>query len=106
MLQNGATFIDHYVDDFITVGAPGSDECARNASTMHQTCAVAGAPVEERKSEGPATRLTFLGIEIDSVAMQLRLPEDKLAKLQKLLVQWRGKKGGTKKELQSLVGSL
>ena len=61
-------------------------------------------PVEERKSEGLATRLTFLGIETDSVAMQLRLPEDKLSKLQKLLVQWQGKKGGTKKE--SLVGSL
>ena len=23
MIQNGATFVNHYVDDFITVGAPG-----------------------------------------------------------------------------------
>ena len=36
--------VDHYVDDFITVDEPGSDECARNARV--------GAPVEERKSEG------------------------------------------------------
>ena len=31
MLENGTTFVDHYVDDFVTAGAPRSDECASNA---------------------------------------------------------------------------
>lgn len=46
MIQNGATFVNHYVDDFITVGAPKSSECADNFRIMHYTCDTAGAPVE------------------------------------------------------------
>ena len=46
MLENGATFVDHYVDDFVTVGAPRSDKCASNARIMYHTCNIAGAPVE------------------------------------------------------------
>ena len=73
-------------------GPPNSDECASNARIMLHTCNIAGAPVEEEKSEGPATTIPFLGIEIDSIAMELRLPKDKLVQLQHVLSQWRGKK--------------
>ena len=106
MQRNGATFVDHYIDDFITVGSPGTDECANNIRIMHLTCSEAGTPVVEEKSEGPATVLPFLGIEIDSVAMELRLPADKLKQLQQILGQWRGKKVCRKRELQSIIGSL
>ena len=106
MIQKGATFVDHYVDDFITVGAPRSTECANNAKIMHHICEMAGTPVEEEKSEGPATTLPFLGIEIDSVAMELRLPVDKLAQLKQVLSQWRGKKACLKRDLLSIIGSL
>lgn len=69
--------MDHYVDDFITVGRPGSGECSNNTRIMLQVFEELGAPVEEDKSEGPATTLPFLGIEIDKVAMELRLPRKK-----------------------------
>ena len=59
MEQKGATFVDHYLDDFITVGKPGSEECASNLKIMHETCNNSGTPVEEDKSEGPATVLPF-----------------------------------------------
>ena len=59
MIQNGTKFVDHYVDDFITVGAPRSAECANNARIMQHTCDMAGTPTEEEKSEGPATTLPF-----------------------------------------------
>ena len=55
--QNGGTFIDHCLDDFVTVGKPDSEECASNLKIMYETC----TPVED-KSEGPATVLPFLGI--------------------------------------------
>ena len=106
MQRNGATFVDHYIDDFITVGSPGTDECANNVAIMHHTCSESGTPVEEEKSEGPATVLPFLGIEIDSIAMELRLPADKLKHLQQILGQWRGKKVCKKRDLQSIIGSL
>jgi hypothetical protein len=46
IIANGVTFVDHYVDDFITGGTPKSDEWDRNARIMHQMCSTAGAPEE------------------------------------------------------------
>ena len=54
----------------------------------------------------PSTTITFLGIEIDSIAMELRLPADKLARLIQLTTRWRGKKECGKRELLSLIGIL
>jgi len=35
MQVQGASWLSHYVDDFITVGAPQSLECGRNVEVMH-----------------------------------------------------------------------
>ena len=51
----------------------------------------------EEKSEGPAPCLTVLGIEIDSKAMELRLPPHTLQRLLQLLRNWRGKKVGSRR---------
>lgn len=58
------------------------------------------------KTEGPATVITLLGIELDSVRLQLRLPLVKLEKLRELVAMWRQRKACTKKEPQSLAGHL
>ena len=50
--------------------------------------------------------ITLLGIELDSVRLQLRLPRGKLEKLRELVAKWRRRKVCTKKELQSLAGHL
>ena len=60
------------MDDFVTVGKPGSEECASNLKIMHETCSNSGTTVEEDKSEGPATVLPFLGIKFDIMKMELR----------------------------------
>ena len=60
-------------------------------------------PLALEKMEGPACALTFLGIYIDTVAQEIRLPEEKLAHLVR---QWRGKKACLKRELLSLIGQL
>ena len=102
----GVSFVEHYIDDFITMGTAGTQECAENIRIMHQTCMELGVPVEESKSEGPTPKLQFLGIELDSTAMELRLPPEKLANLLKLLRDWRGNKSCTKRDLLSIIGSL
>ena len=78
MQQNGVTWGIHYLDDFLTIGLPYSDECLHNITIMHTICEKAGMPIEHHKSEGPSTSPVFLGIEIDSVRGVLRLPEEKL----------------------------
>ena len=106
MEKKGIVHLFHYIDDFITVGAPESSECADNAALMHDTCVMLGLPVEAEKDEGPATSITFLGIEIDSVATEIRLPQEKLARLKSELYSCRGRKACRKRDLLSLIGSL
>ena len=58
------------------------------------------------KTEGLACVITFLGICIDTIAWELRLPQDKLHRLQKLIKVWSTKTASTKKELESFLGHL
>ena len=106
MTKNGATAVFNYIDDFFTLGKPGSDECRLNLTIMLGTCESTGMPVEGDKCQGPVTCIPFLGMELDSSALEIRLPADKLARLRALLLTWRGRKACRKRELLSLIGSL
>ncbi len=65
-----------------------------------------GIPLSPDKCVGPTTCLVFLGIELGSVHMTARLPDDKHAELIQLLEEWVSKRSCRLKELQSLVGKL
>ncbi len=65
-----------------------------------------GLPTVPEKDEGPATTIAITGIEIDSLAMVLCLPQDKLARMRADLTSWRGRKACKKQELLSLIGVL
>ena len=106
MRQRGAGWLDHYIDDFVTAGAPNSGECKRNVSIMKAVCLETGLPVEPEKDEGPATRIGVLGIELDTQAMIVRLPPVKLNQLRAELASWRTRKVCRKRDLLSLIGSL
>lgn len=95
----------HYLDDFVVLGAPQSTECEDSLRKLLHWMQWLGFPIAE-KAEGPTTRTTFLGIEIDSEAMVLRLSHDKLLALKDRLASWRDCQSCTKSELQSLAGSL
>ena len=104
--QKGVEGLDHYLDDFSLVGGPQSPECGRNLKAALETCDQVGFPVAEEKTEGPATRITLLGIVLDSDLLELSLPREKLEKLRELVAKWRRRKACTKRELQSLAGHL
>jgi hypothetical protein len=106
MQRRGIENIFHYIDDFITLGKPDSRECEQNNAIMHGTCDEVGLPSDPDKDEGPSTTITFTGMEIDSVAMEIRLPQVKLARVRAELLKWRGRKKCRKRELLSLIGVL
>ena len=59
------------------------------------------------KVEGPTTCLKFLGLMVDTVAMEVRMPEKKCTDLlAEIRVILKGKKKVTLRELQSLIGKL
>ena len=70
------------------------------------TWADLGVPLELSKLEGPCTCLTFLGIEIDTVTMQARLPREKLSSLKRELSSAIDRKSMLKRDLQRLTGLL
>ena len=96
ILKQGATFLLHYLDDFLTIGPPTSDICKTNLNIIMRTCKELGVPLAIEKIEGPATSLPFLGIILDSNKMEAHLPPDKLIRLQEELTNWQGKKKVTK----------
>ena len=61
----------HYLDDFMTFGRAESRECSFNSGLLHHVYKRLGAL---DKCEGPSTCITFQGIVINSMAMELRLP--------------------------------
>lgn len=104
--KEGVNFVIHYLDDFLVIGAPGSQECAAALTTLLRVFARLGLPVAVEKLEGPCPCLPFLGFELDSEAMVIRLPRPKLVELQHLIESWRSQRSCTRKDLESLVGKL
>ena len=96
----------HYLDDFVVLGALGTDECKRALRTLVGKCTELGILLATHKTKGPATSIKFLCIMIDTEVGELRLPADKLALLRSLVADWAGKKVCNRKELESLVGHL
>ena len=70
------------------------------AHTLH------GIPIAPEKTCGPATTLSFAGIELDSVSFEARLPLDKTDKCLSLIANFLTRKKVTLKEIQSLTGML
>ena len=103
----------HYLDDFLLLGPPRQPTCHQALSTTLALCEELGFPVAPEKTEGPTTSLTFLGIEIDTVEQQLRLPKDKQERMLAAVAQWMNQAAcptprgsGKKRELLSLIGLL
>ena len=101
----------HYLDDFFTAGAPASQECTNNLSTMLAVCNNLNAPVKPSKIEGPTTHLTFLGIIINTTTMTVSISEERKQDLIHLLQSLLHKslcddEKCTKRELLSVIGKL
>ena len=103
----------HYVDDFLFVVEPvsGPPPDAAAAALMRGAtalCEQLGVPMATGpgKVEGPTTCLVFLGLELDTVALEVRLSAGRLSELLQLIVEWQSRERATIKEMQSLTGLL
>lgn len=98
-------FILHLLDDFLTIdhAAFPAERTMANMTHLFNSLHV---PLAHRKTEGPTTCLQYLGITLDSVNMEARLPLDKLDRITALLETFLTKRKCTKRELLSLLGHL
>ena len=108
--QQGIEFLIHYLDDFLLVGRPGTTECSTGLQCLLQSFDTLGFPIALDKLEGPSTCLTFLGFEVELVAMAVCLPSLKLMELKqevdRVITLLPNDRSCTKKDFESLVGRL
>lgn len=104
--NQGVHFVTHYLDDFLFMGEPSTTHCGRDLELALSLCETLGVQISKEKLEGPATQLDFLGIQLDTMRLELRLPEVKLGRLSQTIRQWRTKRSCTKRNLLSLIGQL
>ena len=95
----------NYLDDFIVV-TNSYDSCLQAQKDVLHVLRSLGFYVAYDKVTSPSTCTVFLGVEIDSVAMELRLPESKICKLNMLLDKYVSSRKITKNDLESLGGLL
>lgn len=95
----------HVLDDFFIV-APTYDLCHRQMTLLVDLCHYLGVPIAPEKTFGPNTVLSFVGIELDVINSEARLPVDKINKCNQIITDFMRRKKVTLKEVQSLVGHL
>ena len=98
--------IEHYLDDFLFGGKAGTNHCWLTMSKFFNLCERLGVPIAQDKTVWPVTTILFLGLELDSIKLQVRIPNDKLQEIVLLIKITLTKNKVTLKELQSIIGLL
>ena len=98
-------FCVNYLDDFLVM-CDTYDGCKEAQLFLHQTLRSLGFYISYKKVQSPAQIQRYLGVELDSLQMALRLPQDKLDKLDVELAFFAGRRRATKRQLQRLCGVL
>ena len=96
----------HYSDDYLLISPANFILASKQKDTLISTFQYLNIPVAHEKLIGPATSLPYLGIQIDTIKMEITVPADKMEATLMLLPKWRGRKTATKQELLSLIGKL
>ena len=97
--------IIHILDDFLII-APGKDLCKVYLDRFLYICKQIGTPMAPSKTLGPVQVLTFLGIELDTITNEARLPQEKIVKCLEQIDLFLPRRKVTLKEIQMLCGLL
>ena len=104
MKNFGHNALINYIDDLIYIGLP--------SKIYHSYCQLLslleelGLEISQSKLVSPSPSVVCLGIQVNTVARMLSIPDEKLIEIKQLCEQWVHKKNCTKNQLQSLLGSL
>ena len=105
MAQKGFDLIVVYLDDFLII-SKSKEQCALALQVLIKLLRKLGFSIHWGKVVDPTQIITFLGIELDSICMSLRLPHDKLTSIREELQGFVNHKRTTKWQLPSLAGKL
>ena len=98
--------VSHVLDDYIFFGPAHDDICLISLSTFHHVAQAMGFPVKTSKTVKPSTSVILHGILVDTVEMEIKLPDDKLEKAKVSIGNLIHMEKVQLKELQSAIGFL
>ena len=105
MAKRGFPNIIVYLDDILIISKSYS-ECLEAQHVLLGLLIKLGFLISWKKVLGPMCKLPFLGIMIDTTSCTLSLEEAKVSALKMKLTLFQEKKRASKRQLQSLAGSL
>ena len=82
--QQGIQKMIHYLDDFLIINT-SANKCGNDLDLFLKICRDINVPLAPEKTFYPSQIIQFLGIEIDSIKQEIRLPQDKLDKCESVI---------------------
>ena len=82
------------------------EECQQAFDALFQLLLDLGFQVSPTKLVPPCQQLTFLGVQINTVTLELSLPQKKLEEMKAVVASFVNRKRATKQQLQQLAGKL
>lgn len=116
--SDGSTQTGQFFDMFLPFGLRSSPAfflkfidglryaMAERGDIMLCICSDKGFAVNPEKTVRPTTTLVLLGVQLDTVAQEMRMDSSGLMEIINLLNTWSTKRRCTKRQLQSLIGKL
>jgi len=102
------TSLHHYLDNFLPIFKPEVPTHIANVAVawIENLGKSLGLSFQPTKTICPTMCIEFLGLELDSAAMEAHLPQDKLIYLRSYIVDWQSRSCCSLKDLQELIGFL
>ena len=94
----------NYIDDILGIALPSRIDASFDA--LRSLLPRLGFEISKKKLVAPTTCMNCLGILIDTKEFTLAIPSEKLQEIVTLCKSWIHKHSCTKRQLQSLLGSL
>jgi len=102
----GVLHMSHILDDFMFFGKSNTSQCNLYLHSFLQLAKSIGLPIKASKTVHPTTLVQLHGLEVCTVTMEVRLPQDKVAKALGLIQSLSKRRTATLVQLQSLIGTL
>ena len=98
-------YVVKMLDDFLFLGKT-LEECSYGLESFTRLCGLVGVPLAREKTVLPATRVTFLGVSIDTAAQSVSIPEEKVSSYAASIQTLLGQDTCSLRELKSTIGKL
>ncbi|XP_069110159.1 uncharacterized protein, partial [Argopecten irradians] len=101
----GINNILHLLDDFLVI-EPRHVQATETMKRFISMFKNLNIPLGAHKTVGPCTSLEYLGVFLDTVLCESRLPQEKVERIIEIVDSFKDKKSCTKRELLSLLGHM